>query len=125
MKIVKNILVIIVIIICFSTHTFAYNVEKELGSSDLSNYANVQNLSTASSFNSKVGVVLGVIATAGSIIAIIALVGIGIKYMSGSVQEKAEYKKTLKPYLIGAIMIFGISNLLNPIYKIVTNLFLE
>lgn len=125
MKIVKNILVIIVIMICFSTHTCAYNVEKELGTSDLSNYANVQNLSTGSSFNSKVGVILGVIATAGSIIAVIALVGIGIKYMSGSVQEKAEYKKTLKPYLIGAIMIFGISNLLNPIYKIVTNLFLE
>ena len=33
----------------------------------------------------------------------------GIKYMMGSASEKAEYKKTMIPYLVGAILIFGAS----------------
>ena len=41
--------------------------------------------------------------------------------MMGSVEEKAEYKKTLKPYLIGAILVFGITNLLGIVQDIVAS----
>lgn len=56
--------------------------------------------------------IIGVIRIVGTIISVIALAVMGIKYMVGSVEEKAEYKKTMLPYLIGAIMLFGITNLL-------------
>ena len=46
-------------------------------------------------------------------------VTIGIKYILGSVEEKAEYKQTLKPYLIGAILVFGISNVLSIVQNII------
>ena len=56
--------------------------------------------------------IVGVIQVIGTIVSVIALIVIGIKYIMGSVEEKAEYKQTLKPYLIGAIMLFGITNIL-------------
>ena len=37
---------------------------------------------------------------------------IGIRYMLGSVEEKAQYKETMTPYLIGAVLVFGITNVL-------------
>lgn len=46
----------------------------------------------------------------------------GIKYMVGSVEEKAEYKKSMKPYLIGCILIFGITTILRIISSIAQKL---
>lgn len=51
--------------------------------------------------------ILGIVSTGASIIAVIILIVLGIKYMMGSAEEKAEYKKTLLPYIIGAIFVFG------------------
>ncbi len=50
---------------------------------------------------------LGIISTAASVLAVIILIVLGIKYMMGSAEEKAEYKKTLLPYFIGAVFVFG------------------
>ena len=36
---------------------------------------------------------------------------IGIKYMMGSAEEKAEYKKTMIPYLVGAVILFAAVNI--------------
>lgn len=63
--------------------------------------------------------IIGPIKIIGSIISVIALVIIGIKYILGSVEERAEYKETMKPYVIGAILLFGITNLLNIVVEIV------
>ena len=52
---------------------------------------------------------INVISIIGSAAAIITLIVLGIKYMMGSAEEKAEYKKTMIPYLVGAILIFGAS----------------
>lgn len=57
-------------------------------------------------------VIIGAIQIIGTVLSVAVLGILGIKYMIGSVEEKAEYKKTLMPYVIGAIMIFGITNLL-------------
>lgn len=50
---------------------------------------------------------LGIVSTAASVLAVIILIVLGIKYMMGSAEEKAEYKKTLLPYAIGAVFVFG------------------
>lgn len=65
----------------------------------------------------KANKVLGPIQVVGSTISVITLAIIGIKYMIGSVEEKAEYKKTMLPYLIGAVLVFATSNLIAIIYK--------
>ena len=43
------------------------------------------------------------------LVTVIILLVLGIKYMMGSASEKAEYKKTMIPYLVGAVLIFGAS----------------
>ena len=53
--------------------------------------------------------IIGIITTVGVVVAVVVLLILGIKYMMGSASEKAEYKKTMIPYLVGAILIFGAS----------------
>jgi len=53
--------------------------------------------------------IVSIITTVGIIVAVIVLLILGIKYMMGSASEKAEYKKTMIPYLVGAVLIFGAS----------------
>ncbi len=55
--------------------------------------------------------ILGIIRVVGTIIAVGVLMVIGIKYMMGSAEEKAEYKKTMLPYLIGAVILFAAVNI--------------
>lgn len=62
-----------------------------------------------------------VVSTIGSIASVIALVVIGIKYMTGSVEEKAEYKNSLLPYLIGSIIVFAASTLAGHLYNMITS----
>ena len=42
--------------------------------------------------------------------------------MIGSVEEKAEYKKTLMPFLIGALFVFAASTIASIIYNIAINI---
>lgn len=52
--------------------------------------------------------ILSLITTIGTVISVLMLAILGVKYMLGSVEEKAEYKKDLVPYFIGAALLFGI-----------------
>lgn len=64
--------------------------------------------------------VLQVIQSVGAVISILILIVLGIKYMAGSVEEKAEYKRMLTPYAVGAIILFAGTTLPSAIYDIVT-----
>lgn len=59
------------------------------------------------------GSVIQIIKVAGTGIAIIMLIVLGIKYMVASPEGRAEYKKTMPPYVIGAIILFAASNLVS------------
>lgn len=63
------------------------------------------------------GKLMSVIQTVGVVVAVIILMVLGIKYMMGSAEEKAEYKKTMIPYLVGAILIFAASTIANVVYQ--------
>ena len=65
---------------------------------------------------------IGIITTVGVVVAVVVLLILGIKYMMGSAQEKAEYKKTMIPYLIGAILIFGASAITKVVVSIGQNI---
>lgn len=68
------------------------------------------------------GRILGVLQTVGVVLAVIILVILGIKYMMGSAEEKAEYKKTMVPYLVGAVFIFAAPIIANIVYNFVKSL---
>ena len=60
--------------------------------------------------------VIQTLQTVGSVAAVIVLIVLGIKYMMGSTEEKAEYKKTMIPYVIGAVLIFAASSVAGFVY---------
>ena len=71
----------------------------------------------------KVGnAVIQVLSVVGSIISVIVIVVLGIKYMMGSAEEKAEYKKTLLPYIIGAALVFAASSIAGIVFNFATSL---
>ena len=66
--------------------------------------------------------IMGIIQVVGILAAVIILMVLGIKYMMGSAEEKAEYKKTMIPYIIGAVLIFAAATIANAIYSFVSTL---
>lgn len=62
--------------------------------------------------------IISIISTIGSIASVIVLIVLGIKYMMGSAEEKAEYKKTLLPYVIGAILVFAASAIASVVFSV-------
>ena len=73
---------------------------KNLTGSNSTNTTTMQNIGNQ---------IITVVSVAGSIVSVIVLIVLGIKYMMGSAEEKAEYKKTLMPYIIGAALVFAAS----------------
>ena len=67
-------------------------------------------------------IVVSVIRVVGVIVTVIVLLALGIKYMTGSVSEKAEYKKSMIPYVVGAVIFFGLSQILSLVISVVTEL---
>lgn len=63
------------------------------------------------------GDIMGVINVVGVVVAVVVLMVIGIKYMMGSAEEKAEYKKTMIPYIVGAVLIFGATTIANVVFQ--------
>lgn len=68
------------------------------------------------------GNIVSIVTTIGIIVAVVVLLVLGIKYMMGSASEKAEYKKTMIPYLVGALLIFGASAIAKAVIAITSNL---
>ena len=75
----------------------------------------------APQFIEKVNVIVSVLEAVGVILSVIILIVIGTKYMLGSVEERADYKKTMIPYLIGAFMVFTVSLIPQIIFKFMEN----
>ena len=106
-KIVSVVLMILAMVLV-STSVFATEEFRPTDVSvDTSNTDKVQDIGAS---------ILGIIRVVGTIVAVGMLIVLGIKYMMGSAEERAEYKKTLFPYFIGAILIFAATNLADMIY---------
>lgn len=63
----------------------------------------LSNVETELIFN-KTGVILAAIRNISIVTSVIVLMVIGVKYILGSVEEKASYKETMVPYIIGCIL---------------------
>lgn len=119
-KNIKKCFIIIILVIttiminsCLSYATGT--IKEDLG--DLSSYEGT--VENSERFLAKVGIVLGIIQAVGMIVAVAIIGVVGIKYMIGSIDEKAEYKKTAIAYVIGAIFVFSITTVPEIIYQFV------
>lgn len=65
-------------------------------------------------------IIVGVVKAIGTALALLMLTIMGVKYIMGSVEEKATYKQTMIPYLIGAILIFSGAQITQIIYDAIS-----
>ena len=72
---------------------------------EINNLTGVDNLDTGE-LSEFANTIITIIRNVGIVLAVIMLMVIGVKYMLGSAEEKAEYKKTMMPYLVGAVLLF-------------------
>ena len=116
-KIISAVLTIAIVTMMLTTTAFAASAT--IGgvtvnpNTSASGAANVQNVGNN---------ILGIIQVVGTIIAIGILMVLGIKYMMGSAEEKASYKKTMMPYIVGAVLIFAASNIATYVYNFTTSI---
>lgn len=84
---------------------------------DISYYTpGTQNVSTT--VTNKASKVLTIITNVGIVLSVIMVAIMGIKYMLGSVEEKADYKKDMIPYLVGSCLLFGILTIVKILQQI-------
>lgn len=114
-KVFTTILMIIMILATLSNIVFGAGIISSLGGDQTGTVSNSQNVTNIGKQ------IIGVVQIIGIIAAIVVLLVLGIKYMMGSAQEKAEYKKTMIPYVIGALLIFAASTLVNILYSVFSN----
>lgn len=63
------------------------------------------------------GSIAGIIQIVGTAVSAGAMIIIGIRYAVASADEKAEYKERMLPYFIGAVLLFGASNIVKLAYN--------
>lgn len=113
-KIMKilTILLIVTTLISFSANVYA--------SGDPLNPSNLKaTYGDASVLQNKAGQIMGGIRNAAVIAAVIIIMCLGVKFMLGSVEEKAEYKKTFLPLIIGIVCVVAATSIATFIFNMV------
>ena len=115
-KVISTLLLAIMLVASIATTVLA-GVDPNTVLNGLNGNGNVQTNDLTKVGNN----IVTIIQVVGIVIAVIVLLVIGIKYMMGSASEKAEYKKTMIPYIVGAVLIFAGTSLVRVIYSLSTS----
>lgn len=67
------------------------------------------------------GKIINIIQVVGIVVAIAVVLIIGIQYMTGSVEQKAEYKKVMIPYIIGAVLLVAGTSIVKVIFNTINS----
>lgn len=122
----KKIKIIVLLLVVLLTEILLFSVsyadqKDDINSiiNDMSGLNNSTGVGSDNSIVKGVNVVYTIIRVAGTGIALLMVMVLGIKYMMTSVEEKAEIKKQAIPILVGSAFIFATSNLLSMVAKVV------
>lgn len=117
-KIISTILIVLMLVASLSTIVFA--------APDLSGKIDeIGQGNNAANTDKVVGLgktIVTIMQTVGIVVAVVVLLILGIKYMMGSAEEKAEYKKTMIPYVVGAVLLFAATTIVNVVYQLANGL---
>ena len=123
---IKNIVTKLIIIFMTVTVIFSIvaNTNKCWAIADITedlDFWKTENEVGSNDFDSKIGAIVGIVRIIGIFISVETLSVIGIKFMLGSVEQRAQYKQTLLPWLIGAILVFSITFVPTIIYNFIND----
>ena len=94
-----------------------YSYSSHLDDSDWKDY----DTTVSSVTNNVMLTIVSVIRIVGTGVSIIMLTYVAIKYMSAAPQEKAEFKKSATAMVVGAIVLFGTTQIIGVISKFATD----
>lgn len=105
-KVLKIVAVILLIMLAFS---IAQPVFAAGGSSMVTpkNLESKISYGDSGDLQTKAGKIMGLIRNVAVIVGVIMLMVIGVKFMLGSAEEKAEYKKSLMPLVVGIVIVMA------------------
>lgn len=117
-KIVTTLLIAIMLVATLNSVVMATGVDAD----DILSQMGAAEAPDASQISTVGGQIVKIITTVGVVAAVIILAVLGIKYMVGSASEKAEYKKTMIPYLVGAGLLLGASAIVGVLFNVLGGL---
>ncbi len=110
------IIAIMIAIIVIPTVSKAFNANDIIGGVNSS--AESASVDTTA-ITTKAGNVLALIRNIAVIAGVLIIAILGVKYMLGSVEEKAEYKKSAIPLIVGVIVVMAATSIATFIFSIV------
>lgn len=113
-KILKILILLILLSIIYAKQTIA---TETINPNDYN--PSIQGISAddKDAIKKKTGIILGWLRNFSVAASVIAIMLTGYKYIVGSVEEKAEYKKTLIPIIIGCILAISGTSIVSFIYN--------
>ena len=105
---ITRILLIVVFLLSICVNSFALEPKEVQANKNVNGTTEIANVGNS---------IVGILQTVGIVLSVVILIILGIKYMMGSSEEKAEYKKTMIPYIVGAGFIFAASALAQVVYQ--------
>lgn len=111
-KIILFIIIFMFVLLLFQTISFA---GEDLNPDE---YKTSLSYGDASDIFSKGGKVLKILRNIAAIVSVVTISIIGLRYMFGSVDQRAEYKETMRPVIIGCILVASLSTILTIIQSI-------
>ena len=112
----KNVILIITIflfaLIFLTTISFAGD------KIDTENYKTNLSYGDASFLCDKGANILNLLRNIAAIVSVVVISIIGLRYMVGSVEQRAEYKQTMMPVIIGCMLVGGLAGILTIIQSI-------
>ena len=108
---VVALMLVMVVTPCFAAGGLLNTIEGKIDS----NYTTINGYDK---INETAGKVIKIIRYAAVVIGVILIAVFGIKFMLGSAEEKAEYKKSFIPLIIGIAVVFGATYIAQLIFSI-------
>jgi len=90
---------------------------------DTSAYKDIGNVRMDSKLLEKVNYIMGIAQVIGAIVAVIMLIIMGARFVTGASQDKADMKKQLVPFVIGVLLLFSTVGVLQIVRTISTSSF--
>ena len=114
-KIISTILIVLFVVCAVANVALADDV-------DPSKFTGSQGNMNTDNINKVGNQVIYLIRLIGTMISVGVLVILGVKYMTASPEGKADFKSTMRPYLVGAVLVFAATWVASAIYGFATGI---
>ena len=113
-KIISTLVIAVLLVASLSQVCLATNFTDIINSVDTKSDSSTV---STESLQLKAGDILKVIRNIAAIVAVIIITILGIKYMMGSTQERAEYKKSFIPLIVGIVVVVAATTIATFIFN--------